>query len=62
MSVKTLKTVKLFPKISFNMDIMDPYLLTWFIILLKSSFEGVIKMLLSDVVLPNVKVTEPEDV
>lgn len=44
------------------MDIMDPYLLTWFIILLKSSFEGVIKMLLSDVVLPNVKVTEPEDV
>ena len=60
-SARTLKTLKYFPKILFNVDIMDLCLLLHSCILFKSRFESHIKVLVSELVLAFLKSSEPVD-
>ena len=61
MSSKILQTLKLLPKISFNMDIKNRCLLPCFCILFKRWVANVTKVLLSEVVLANLEISEPID-
>ena len=61
MSAKTLKAVKCLPKILFNIDIRDLWLLTYFCVLFKIRLESVTKVFTSEVFLTNLKVSEPID-
>ena len=61
LSTRTLKTVKCWLKILFNIDTMDLCLLRCFCILFKRQMESVTKVFISKVVLPNLKISEPID-
>ena len=57
-SSKTLKTVKCLPKVFFNKELR---LLPYFGILFKRRLKGVTKVFMSEVVLENLKISEPID-
>ena len=61
-SAETLTTLKYLLKIFFNMDIMDLCLLLCFFILFKSWLASVMKILLSEVVPTNLKISDPIEV
>ena len=60
-SGKTLKTVACLPKILFNIDIMDLWLLLCFCILFKRRLETVTKVFMPEVVLANLRIPETID-
>ena len=60
-STKTLKTVTCLLKSLFNIDILDLCLLPCFSILFKRQLETVTKVLMSKLVLANLKFSEPID-
>ena len=60
-SAKISKKVKCLPKIVFSIDIMDLYVLPCFCILFKRRLKNVTKGFVFNVVLANLKISEPID-